>query len=263
MDKTLIIANWKMNFDTQQASLYLHRLSKEVAVHRNIEVVIAPSLLTLQPLSLDIDHRKFKLAAQNAFQKDQGAYTGEVSFAMLNGIAKYCIIGHSERRIYFNEDLETVAAKVASAIRNNIIPILCIGENKTERVARETKKVIHDQLVTALAGLTSEEVAKIVIAYEPIWAISTFGGEIAQPNEIQKDIDYIIFQLSELYGSVVAHQVQIIYGGSVNSDSVTSYLSLDGCHGALVGGASLNYSEFAKIINKAYTLRDNSGKINA
>lgn len=254
MDKTFIIANWKMNFNVEQASIYLHRLNKQVTIHRNLEVIIAPSFLTLQPISLEIDHQKFKLAAQNAFQKDQGAYTGEVSFTMLKGLAKYCIIGHSERRIYFNEDLDTISSKVSGAIRNDIIPILCIGENKTERIARETKKVLHDQIVTALMGLTSDEVEKIIIAYEPIWAISTFGGEIAKPNEIQKEIDYIIFQINELYGSRVAHKIPILYGGSVNADSVSSYLALDGCRGALVGGASLNYLEFSKIINKAYTL---------
>jgi triosephosphate isomerase len=255
MKKTLIIANWKMHFNTHQASIYLSRLNRITSIHRNLEVVLAPTFLSLGQLAQEVDPRKFKLAAQNAYFKDEGAYTGEVSFSMLQGIVKYVIIGHSERRIYFNEDLPMIRDKVAAAYRNKLIPILCIGETKAERLANETKRVIHDQLTTALANLTSEEVRTIVIAYEPIWAISTFEGDIAKPQEIQKVIDYISYQISELYGSRVAQDVQIIYGGSVNSSSITSYLALDNCQGSLVGGASLNYEEFANIINKAYLLR--------
>ena len=255
MNRSLIVANWKMNLNTQQASLYVHRLSKILTIHRSVEVVLAPSLLTLQPLSLEIDHRKFKLASQNAYFKDEGAFTGEVSFTMLRDLADYAIIGHSERRIYFNEGLEEVRDKVAAAVRNGITPILCIGESKPERLAGETKQVIHDQLSTAVANLTGAEIRDLVIAYEPVWAISTFGGEVAKPFDMQKAIDYIRYQISELYGADIAKQVRVLYGGSVNADSVSSYLALDGCDGALVGGASLNYQEFADIINKAYVVK--------
>lgn len=243
-----------MNMNIANGSIYLNNLNKLTSIHRNLEVIIAPAFTLLHPLSLEIDHRKFSLAAQNGYFKDQGAYTGEVSFAMLKDLVKYAIIGHSERRIYFNEDHQMIRDKVAAATRNGIIPILCIGENKSERVANETKKVLSDQLTSALYNLTSDEVAKIVIAYEPIWAISTFGGEIPKPTDIQKAIDYIRYQISELYGLKIANQVRVLYGGSVNSNSVSAYLALDGCDGALVGGASLNYLEFSKIIEKGYLI---------
>ncbi len=252
MKKTLIIANWKMHLNVSSASIYVNHLNKELPIHRNIEVVIAPSLLALQPLSLEIDHRKIKLAAQNAYLKDEGAYTGEVSFSMLRDLVRYVIVGHSERRLYFHEDLKTVRDKVTACYRNGLVPILCVGESKAERVLGETKRVIHDQLITALSNLTSEEIQNIVIAYEPVWAISTFQGEIAKPQDIQRVLDYIIYQISELYGSKVAEEVRVLYGGSVNADSVSSYLALQNCDGTLVGGAALNYLEFSKIVNKAY-----------
>ncbi len=258
MKRTMIAANWKMHFDTSEASILIHHLNKVVPALRLIEVVLAPPLLTLQPISNEIDRRKFRLASQNAFFQDEGAYTGEVSFTMLRDLVHYSIIGHSERRIYFNEDLPTVKNKVTACIRNGINPILCIGENKAEKVAGRTKQVIHDQLTTAISNLTGHEVSDMVIAYEPVWAISTFGGEVAQPTDIQKILDYIRFQISELFGAKVAQNVRILYGGSVNADSVSSYLALDGCDGALIGGASLKYLEFAEIINKAYILRHQS-----
>ena len=177
INRLLIVANWKMHLNTHQASELVHRLSERIKIHRDIEVVLAPSMLTLQPLSVQIDRRKFRLAAQDAYYKDEGAFTGEVSFTMLQDIVHYAIIGHSERRIYFNENHDTVRDKVAAAIRNEIIPILCVGETQEERRAGETRQVLHDQITTALSNLTAEEVSKMVIAYEPVWAISTFGGE--------------------------------------------------------------------------------------
>src|SRR5476649_2477835 len=134
MKRTLIVANWKMNLDTAQASLLVHRLEERIKIYREIEVVLAPSTLSLQPLSLQIDRRKFRLAAQNAFYKDEGAYTGEVSFTMLRGLVDYCIVGHSERRMYFDETLEIVRDKVQAAVRNEITPILCVGETGHQRV---------------------------------------------------------------------------------------------------------------------------------
>ena len=127
---------------------------------------MAPSLLTLQPLSLQVDRRKFRLAAQNAYFKDAGAFTGEVSFTMLQDLVHYVIIGHSERRLYFNEDLPMIRDKVAAAIRNEISPILCVGETQTERRQGETNQVLHDQVTTALANVTADNIDKIVIAYQ-------------------------------------------------------------------------------------------------
>jgi triosephosphate isomerase len=252
--KMMIAANWKMNLNVQQASLLVHRLEERVKIHRDLEVVLAPTTLVLQPLSLQIDRRKFRLAAQNAYYKDEGAFTGEVSFTMLRDLAHYCIIGHSERRLYFHEDLETVRDKVAAAIRNGITPILCVGETKHERDLGETKRVLHDQLTSALHHLTAEEIESLVIAYEPVWAISTFGGELAKPGDIKQAIDFVRSQISELYGAKAANEVRVLYGGSVDDQIARGYLEIDGCDGALVGGASLNYHKFAGIVDSAYRL---------
>jgi triosephosphate isomerase len=253
--KTLIVGNWKMHLNVQQSSLLVHRLSERIKVHRGIEVVIAPSMLALQPLSLQIDRRKFRLSAQDAYPVDEGAFTGEVSFAMLDELVHYAIVGHSARRIYFKETLEQVRDKVQAAVRNGIAPIICVGETKQERDEGHTKQVLHDQVTSALRNLTSREIEDVVIAYEPVWAISTFDGVIAKPDDIEKSIAYVRFQVQELYGKRAAENIRVLYGGSVNEHDVRSYLEIPGVDGALVGAASLNYHQFAAIVEAAYHLR--------
>lgn len=255
MKRTMIAGNWKMHLNTHEASLLAHRLNERVQIHRDIEVVLLPSMLSLQPLSQEVDRRKFRLGAQNAYHKDEGAYTGEVSFTMLHDLVHYVLIGHSERRIYFNETLQVVRDKVAAAIRNGIAPILCIGETERERKAGETRQVIHDQITTALSNLTEDEVEDVVIAYEPIWAISTFGGQLAKPHDVEQAIALIRRQIAALYGDKVAERVRVLYGGSVDEQIVRGYLEVPGCDGALVGSASLNYHKFAAIIDAAYQLK--------
>lgn len=252
MKRILIVGNWKMNLNIHEASLHVKRLNDSIQIHRDVEVVLAPSLLALQPISREIDRRKFKLAAQNAYFKDEGAFTGEVSFTMIRELVDYVIIGHSERRIYFNESLEVVRDKVQAAIRNGISPILCVGETQNERAAGHTKRVIHDQVVTALSNLTAEDVDKVVIAYEPVWAISTFGGKLAKPDEIKAVIDQIRYQVAELYGQQVAEDMRVIYGGSVDDQTAAGYLAIDGVDGCLPGSASLNYHKFTGIVEAAY-----------
>ena len=260
--RTLIAANWKMHLNSSQASTLLHRLQERIKIHRDIEVVLAPSHLLLQPLSMQIDRRKFRLAAQNGYHVDEGAFTGEVSFTMLKDLVHYTIIGHSERRLYFHESLEIVRDKVAAATRNHITPIVCVGETNHERLEGESKQVLHDQIVSALANLTKDEVADIVIAYEPVWAISTFGGQIAKPEDIKQAIDHIRSQIADLYSRGVANQVRVLYGGSVDDTTVGSYLAIDGCDGVLVGSASLHYDKFAGIVNVAYKhLHDKDSKV--
>jgi triosephosphate isomerase len=250
----LVVGNWKMHLNTHEASVLVHRLSQHIKVHRSVEVVLAPSTLSLQPLSVELDRRKFKLAAQDAYYKDEGAFTGEVSFTMLRDLVHYGIVGHSARRIYFNESLEVVRDKVQAAVRNGIVPILCVGETKDERNAGETKQVLHDQVTTALANLTSEEIRDVVIAYEPVWAISTFDGEVAKPDDMKRAIAYIRKQIEELYGKKAAAEVRILYGGSVNDQDARAYMELEGCDGVLVGAASLSYQQFAGIVDSAHQL---------
>lgn len=253
--RTLVVANWKMHLNTSQASLLLHRLHERIKIHRDIEVVLAPSMLVLQPLSMQIDRRKFRLAAQNAYHKDEGAFTGEVSFTMLQDLVHYVIVGHSERRLYFDENLDAVRDKVAAAVRNGIMPILCVGETDHERKNGETRQVLHDQITSALANLTASEVEDMVIAYEPVWAISTFGGELAKPDVIAKEMAFIRKQVADLYGARAARRVRVLYGGSVDDQIVRGYLEIEDCDGALVGGASLNYHKFAGVVDAAYRLR--------
>ncbi len=253
--KTLIVGNWKMHLNVHQSSLLVHRLNERIKTHRAIEVVLAPSMLSLQPLSLQIDRRKFKLAAQDAYFKDEGGYTGEVSFTMLGDLVEYAIVGHSARRLYFGETLETVRDKAAAAVRNGITPIICIGETKQEHDEGQSRQVIHDQLTTALMNLTSRDLDKVVLAYEPVWAISTFDGILAKPHEIDQAIKYIRTQLADLYGQRAAEKMLILYGGSVDDQDIRAYLEVPGVDGALVGAASLNYHQFAAMVDTAYQIR--------
>jgi triosephosphate isomerase len=254
--KTLVIANWKMNLTVHEASLYVHKLNDNLTNHRNVEVVLAPTMLCLQPLSLQIDHTMFKLASQNLYWKDDGAYTGEVSAHQLRGLVQYAIIGHSERRHIFYEHDKELRAKVQAAVRNHIIPILCIGETAHERSENETDAVLHDQIVGGLANLTAEEVEHIVIAYEPVWAISKgkdFAAHaVATPGIVEKAVKTIRRQIEHLYGKQAAESVRILYGGSLNSSNAAGFLTVKTLDGFLVGGASLIEHEFSGLIKAAH-----------
>lgn len=248
--KKLIVGNWKMNLTIHEASVFVHNLARDIDVHRDVEVVLAPTLLALQPISLQIDRRQFKLAVQNFYWRDHGAFTGEVSANQLRGLVEYAIVGHSERRHIFHEHDKDIRSKVQAAIRNGIRPILCIGETAHQRAAGETTDVLHDQLLGGLANVTSEEFTQIAIAYEPVWAIGT--GNNATPDDVKNAVRSIRRQISHLYGDKAASVLRILYGGSVTSSSAPSYLATDGVDGLLVGGASLNRHEFAAITAAAH-----------
>lgn len=245
MRKILIVGNWKMHLNASQASILVHRLQERIKIYRDIEVVLAPSMLTLQPLSVQIDRRKFRLAAQNAYWRDEGPFTGEVSFTMLRDLAHYAIVGHSERRYVFHEDLDMVRDKMAAALRNEIMPILCVGETKTERNDGETKQVLHDQLMTALSNLTSREIKNVVIAYEPVWAV---GQATAKPDQIAEAVAYIRNYISDIFSKKAGGDVRVLYGGDVVPEVVHGILNVEGIDGFLVGHASINYSDFAEIV---------------
>ncbi len=249
-DKTLIVGNWKMNLNMGEASLYVHQLAKLVKVRRDVEVVLAPTSLVLQSLSLQISTRQFKLAAQNFYWRDHGAYTGEISASHLRGIVQYGLVGHSERRHVFHESDKDIRAKVQAAIRNHIKPILCIGETAFERSEGETTDVLHDQLIGGLANVTSEDLQHIVIAYEPVWAIGS--GQNALPADVTAAARAIRSQIKHLYGQKASEAIQVLYGGSVKADSAADYLSLPDIDGLLVGGASLDAHAFNEIIKKAH-----------
>lgn len=250
MRKKLIIGNWKMNLNMQEASLYLHKLMEVLKPRRDVEVVVAPTTLTLQSLSLQINRRIAKLAAQNCYWRDHGAYTGEVPAAHLRGIADYVLIGHSERRYIFIESDKDIRLKVQAAIRNRLQPILCIGETAQERALGETRDVLADQLTSGLANVTAEELDRVVIAYEPIWAIGT--GDNAKPVDVKKATQMIRQHVAHLYGKKAAEEVRILYGGSITVDNAADYLAISGLDGLLVGAASLDIHQFTEIIEKAH-----------
>jgi len=250
--KTYIVGNWKLNFTVGEASIYLHKLLKAVPNYRDLEIVAAPSTIALQPLSLQIDRHKMKLAAQNAFYRDYGAFTGETSFSQLRGVVDYCIIGHSERRYIFREDDKMIAKKMAAAIRNKITPILCIGETESERAFGETADVIRDQLIGGLSEVSDDDIEKVIVAYEPVWAISsTKAAKMATPDEIAEVTKLIREVLAEVYGTKVAENIPILFGGSVKPTNAGAYLMVPGVNGLLIGGSSLILSEFTDIIETA------------
>ncbi len=250
--KTYIVGNWKLNFTVGEASIYLHKLLKTLPNYRELEVVVAPSTLALQPLSLQVDRHKIKLAAQNGFYRDTGAYTGETSFAQLRGLVDYAIIGHSERRYVLHESDKDIAKKVAAAIRNHITPILCIGEIESERAFGETKDVIRDQLIGGLSEVSDDELSKVMIAYEPVWAISSAkSAKLATPDEIYEVVDLIRRTLAETYGMKDLEDMPVLFGGSVNAANAGAYLTVPGVNGLLIGSASLILNEFVDIIEIA------------
>lgn len=248
--KKIIVGNWKMNLGIHEASIFVHHLSKSIAVHRDVEVVLAPTTLALQPISLQIDRRQFKLAAQNFYQRDFGAFTGEVSAAQLRGLVDYVLVGHSERRHVFHEHDKMIRDKVQAAIRNHLRPILCVGETAHERSAQETTEVLHDQIVAGLANITSSDLDHITIAYEPVWAIGT--GNSASPEDVVKAVRTIRAQIKHLFGEAAAREIRVLYGGSVKAESSSAYLATEGVDGLLVGGASLNRHEFTAIVASAH-----------
>ena len=252
--KKLIIGNWKMNFTVKQAVSFAHKLAQKT-LPEGVAVVVAPTLLSLSEVSAALSESDIHVAAQNAYFQDDGAFTGEVSMPMLRTLARYVVIGHSERRHIFHESNDLIRHKVAAANRSGLKPILCIGETMVERQHFHTKQVLIDQLVSGLADLTAEEVAKVVVAYEPVWAISegrsATSRNAAMPEDAQKAAEIVRKNITELYGADVARKVKVLYGGSVHADNASAFLQTEGIDGLLVGGASLGVATFWPIVEKA------------
>jgi triosephosphate isomerase (TIM) len=248
--KKLVIANWKMHFNREEATVLVKRLAKQIKSHAKTDIVLCPPVVDIYPLQKLVQESKFKLGVQNVHYLDMGPVTGEVSAAMLRGLVEYVIVGHSERRQQFSETNEVVARKVAAVVRNEMTPVLCVGETLTERSNGETARVIHDQLAAGLTMLATHEVEKVVVTYEPVWAISGGDGhgQTCSPEQVKTATQVIHKTLKDLYGDATAKAVKILYGGSVNSDNASGYLKLKAISGFLVGGASLQAFEFSAII---------------
>ena len=247
MRKKVIAGNWKMNMLPNEAIEYIEKLSKLVKDTNN-EVVLCVPYVDLFYALLTAQNTNIKIGAQNMHFEEKGAYTGEVSPKMLKSInVEYVIIGHSERRQYFNETDETVNKKVKAAFENGLKPIVCVGETLKQRENGETAKIITNQTKLALDGLTNEQVENTIIAYEPIWAIGT--GKTATSEDANNSIKEIRNEIAKNYGQNTADRVIIQYGGSVKSKNAKELFTMSDIDGGLVGGASLDPEEFSKIVN--------------
>lgn len=247
MRKKVIAGNWKMNKLPNEAIDFIDRLTPLVKDTKNEVVVCVPytdlfyALLTAQGTNI-------KIGAQNMHFEEKGAYTGEVSAQMLKSIGvEYVIIGHSERRQYFNETDETVNKKVKTAFKHELKPIVCVGETLEQRETGKAEEIITNQTEKALEGLTDEQVQNTIIAYEPIWAIGT--GKTATSEDANNAIKAIRDKICQIYGQNVGKSIIIQYGGSVKSANCKELFTTSDIDGGLVGGASLDPEEFAKIIN--------------
>ena len=242
-----IAGNWKM-FKTGREVVTFAEDFKKLYQDTDVKTAVCAPYVYLGLLKNLFSGTKIKVGAQNAFYEDEGAFTGEVSVKMLEDLGvDYCIIGHSERRQYFGETDEIVNKKLKRLLAGPITPILCVGENLQQREKEEQYLVVRDQLIWAISGITPQQAAKIVIAYEPVWAIGT--GKTATPQQAEDMCEFIRNAVEALYGEEVADQVVIQYGGSVKPANATDIMDMPNIDGALVGGASLNASDFMEIID--------------
>jgi triosephosphate isomerase (TIM) len=247
MRKPIIAGNWKMNKTLKEALEMVEELKPMVREAR-CEVVVCPPFVCLGQVADAVKGSNIKVGAQNMHYEESGAYTGEVSAAMLRELnIEYVIIGHSERRQYFNETDESVNKKVKAALEHSLIPIVCCGESLEEREDGITRDVLGKQIRRGLKGFSEGDIEKMIVAYEPIWAIGT--GRTATDEQANEAIAYIRSVIAGMYGKETADKVRIQYGGSVKPSTIKAQMEQSDIDGALVGGASLNASDFAAIVN--------------
>ena len=253
MRKPIIAGNWKMHKTTKEAKELVTALKEKVCDLEKAslpEIVVAPTFTSLQTVSDLLDCDCIKLGAQKCYYEPQGAFTGEISTAMLNDLdVKYVIIGHSERRQYFNETDEMINKKAKAILAGGLIPIICCGETLEQREAGVTDEHIASQIRAALSGLTNEEIAKSVIAYEPIWAIGT--GKTCDSKEANRVIAMIRNVVKEVSSNEAGNAIRILYGGSVKPSTIEEQLSQSDIDGGLIGGASLKADSFNEIITNS------------
>ncbi len=246
----IVVGNWKLQNTVAEALALVTEIKNSLGSLRDVEVAVAPVFTALHAVGKRLETGRVKLCAQNIFWEDKGAWTGEVSAPLLVDVgAKYVIVGHSERRQHFGETDAAVGLRARAALRHGIAPIVCVGETDKERDANETFGRITAQLEGALAPLTLVDAEKVVIAYEPVWAIGT--GRTATPEQAQDVHVFIREKLKERWGAELADRVRIQYGGSVKPENATELLAKPDIDGALVGGASLKAESFVAIARAA------------
>lgn len=247
MRKPIIAGNWKMHKTVGEALALVRELCGITAGVADVEIVICPTFTALYPVRMAICEGPLRLGAQNMHWEAQGAFTGEIAPAMVKEVGcTYVIIGHSERRQYFGETDDTVNKKVKAAFANELIPIMCVGETLEQREAGITEGVVGRQVRQGLTGLSAEQVAEMVIAYEPVWAIGT--GRTASSEDANAVCRFIRQVVAELTGAESAEKIRIQYGGSVKGENIAELMAKSDIDGALVGGASLDADSFAKIV---------------
>ena len=247
MRKPIIAGNWKMYKDVDEAVELTNGIKRAAFDIENVEIVICPPFTDLSDVGEMLIGGNIALGAQNCYWEAEGAFTGEISISMLKSVGcKYVIIGHSERRKYFGETDETVNSKIAAAIDGGLIPIMCVGETLEEREAGKTMDVVKTQVEGGLKGFDEEYLDKLVVAYEPVWAIGT--GRTATPDQAQEVHAMIRGLLKDLYSESLADSRCILYGGSVKPDNIEKLMSEEDIDGGLIGGASLKSDGFADII---------------
>ena len=247
----MIAGNWKMNTTVKEATELVKAMLDILDEIVNVEKVICPPFVSLAAVRELIKGSSIKLGAQNIFYEEKGAYTGETSPLMIAELCEFVIIGHSERRQYFYETGEVVNKKVIAALKVGLKPILCIGERLEENEAGRTEEVVTEQLESSLAGI--DHLNGLAIAYEPVWAIGT--GRAATGEQANETIALIRRNISKLYDDRIAQNMRILYGGSVTADNTTEFMQQPEIDGALVGGASLNASEFLSIVKQTSEIR--------
>jgi triosephosphate isomerase len=248
MRRPLIAGNWKMNNSCAESVELVSQFKDILSASKEIDIVVAPPFTALGAVAAVLKGSPIGLSAQNVFWEESGAFTGEISTAMLKDVGcRYVIIGHSERRQYFSETDETVNKRLKAALKASLIPIVCIGETLAEREAEKTLPVIEQQLKGGLKGLSLEEMETVIIAYEPVWAIGT--GKTATPDQAQEVHRFIRDIIARIFSKEIADDTRILYGGSVKPDNVDQLMVQLDIDGALVGGASLKADAFARIVN--------------
>ena len=247
MRKPIIAGNWKMNKINAEAIDLVNELMPLVKDIKDIEIVVCPPFTALSEVYRVIDGTNILLGAQDVYFEEKGAFTSQISCDMLKDVGcTYVIIGHSEKRQYFGETNESVNKKVKAALAHDLKPIICVGENLEQREANETMGIVEEQVKGALKDIKKEQMADIVFAYEPIWAIGT--GKTAAPEQAQEVHAFIRNIILNIYDSDIADSVRIQYGGSVKPDNVKELMEQEDIDGGLIGGASLDAESFSKII---------------
>jgi triosephosphate isomerase len=245
--RKVFAANWKMNHGIEDAIKFITGFTRQALPTDQTDIVICPPFTSLYTVGIALQDSEIKLGAQNCHFEDNGAFTGEVSAVFLKEVGcQYVIIGHSERRHVFNEIDHDIAKKVSKALEHDLTPIFCVGETDAERKAEKTFAVLDQQIRGGLAHLERTQLERIIIAYEPVWAIGT--GNTATPTQAQEAHAFIRTQIGKLFGISYGNAMRILYGGSIKSDNIRSLMAEPDIDGGLVGGASLKADSFLEIV---------------